>query len=184
MSDIPTLETERLILRAPSDEDALVYEEFFMDGEASKFYGGPLSQQAAHEKLFRDQKHWRLRGYGKWALERKDTGDVVGGCGIVWPEGWPRSELTWWIGGASRRMGFAKEASLAAIEFGYSELKWEFVQTHMKDDNLAAKALALALGGEKIAREDFPDGFTRNIYKLPRPINERSFIEHNLGNHI
>lgn len=169
MLDIPTLETARLILRAPTDDDVPAYEKFYMDGEASKFYGGPLSQNAARNKLARDLEHWRLRGYGKWVLERKDTGDVVGGCGIVWPEGWPRSELTWWIGISSRRMGFAKEASLAAIEFGYAVLKWDFVQTHMKDDNVSAKALTLALGGEKIARETFPDGLTRNIYKLPRP---------------
>lgn len=169
MPDIPIIETERLILRAPLDSDAAAYEAFFMDGEASAFYGGPLSRSASRQKLTRDQKHWHMRGYGKWALQRKDTGEIAGCCGIVWPEGWPRSELTWWIGTSSRRMGFAKEASLAAIEYGYAVLKWEFVETHMKDDNLAAKALTLALGGEKKAREDFPDGFTRDIYKLPRP---------------
>lgn len=170
MSDIPTLETKRLILRTPFDNDASAYEAFYMDGEASKFSGGPLSQSASRKKLARDLEHWKLRGHGRWTLQRKDSDEVVGSCGIVWPEGWPRSELTWWIGASSRRMGFAKEASLAAIEFGYAVLGWDLVETHMKDANLAAKALVLALGGEKIAREKFPDGLTRDIYRLPRSI--------------
>ncbi|KAB7615853.1 GNAT family N-acetyltransferase [Amylibacter sp. SFDW26] len=169
MAQIPELETNRLILRAPTDSDAQVYEEFYADGEASKFYGGPLSTSASWDKIARDLGHWHLRGYGQWTLQRKDTGEIIGSCGMVWPTGWPRSELTWWIGLSARRMGFAKEASHAAIKFGYDTLNWELVETHMKDENLAAKALVLALNGEKIAREEFPDGVTRDVYKLPKP---------------
>ncbi len=40
----------------------------------------------------------------------------------------------------------------------------------MNDTNLAAKALVLSLGGEVFTRETFPDGLTRDVYKLPRAI--------------
>lgn len=111
-----------------------------------------------------------MRGYGPWIIEKKDDGKVVGGYGIVWPSGWPRSELTWWIASSARRMGFAKEASKAAIRFGYDRLKWDLVQTHIKDENIAAKSLILSLGGILIGNEVFPDRVARNIYELPRPI--------------
>ncbi len=166
---IPTLETERLILREPRDEDASAYAAFYADAQASAFYGGPLLAHEAWGMLARDIGHWSLRGYGMWVVERRDTGDVIGGCGLMWPTGWPRSELTWWILPDARRQGFAKEASLAAIAFGYDTLGWDLVQTHMKDDNAAARALALSLGGEAITREAFPDGVSRDIYALPRP---------------
>ncbi|GFE63104.1 hypothetical protein KIN_01780 [Litoreibacter roseus] len=93
---------------------------------------------------------------------------MVGSCGFAWPDGWPRSELTWWIAASERRRGFAKEASLAAIKFGYDVLDWDLVQTHMKDENVAARSLVRSLGGKVIGRDKFPDGIERDIYRLPR----------------
>lgn len=169
MQKIPTLHTDRLVLRAPEDNDRDAYAEFYADGEASRFYGGPKPVNAAWNRLARDLGHWYLRGYGPWTLESKVDGRIVGGCGLVWPSGWPRSELTWWIARSARRKGFAKEASKAAIRFGYDVLGWDLVQTHMNDENLAAKALVKSLGGVSIGREKFPDDLTRNVYELPRP---------------
>jgi len=169
MQKIPSLNTDRLLLRAPEDRDVDAYAEFYADAEASHFYGGPKTVNEAWNRLARDLGHWHLRGYGTWTLESKADGRIVGGCGLLWPGGWPRSELTWWIASSARRMGFAKEASKAVIRYGYDTLGWDLVQTHMNDKNTAAKALVLSLGGVPIAREQFPDGLTRDVYRLPRP---------------
>ena len=167
--DIPTLHTARLTLRAPGPDDFALYRDFYADAEASDFYGGPLTPPLAWRKLAYDIGHWSLRGFGMWTLVERDTGTAVGGCGIVWPEGWPRHELTWWIAPAARRRGYALEASRAAIEWACGALGWSGVETHMDDENHAARALAERLGGTVIGRERFPDGLRRNIYFLPRP---------------
>ena len=65
--------------------------------------------------------------------------------------------------------GFATEASRAAIAFGYGELGWDLVETHMTDENQAARRLVARLGGTVIARERFPDGIDRDVFSLPRP---------------
>ena len=104
-----------------------------------------------------------------WSLYEKSTGDMIGGCGLVWPEAYPRSELTWWIIPSARRKGFALEASKAATQFAYDVLRWDMVETHMNDDNHAARKLVLKLGGEIIVRTDFPDGIARTVYRIPRP---------------
>ena len=59
------------------------------------------------------------------------------------------------------------EASRAAIRFGYETLHWPLVETHMHDANSAARELVLKLGGSVLARETFPDGFTRDVFALP-----------------
>ncbi len=166
---VPTVETDRLILRAPTGADFPVYRDFFADAEASRFYGGPIGPDRAWRVLASDLGHWELRGYGRWALEEKSSGQMVGSCGLWWPEGYPRSELTWWIVPAARRNGYALEASRAAIAFGYDVLGWDVVETHMNDDNLAARRLAEKLGGERMVRERFPDGLERDVFALPRP---------------
>ena len=164
---IPTIETERLVLRAPDADDYPVYRDFFADVEASRAYGGPMAAGGAWRVLATDLGHWALRGYGRWAVEVRDTGAMIGGCGLWWPEGSPRSELTWWIVPAARRDGYALEASRAAVRFGYRTLGWALVETHMNDDNAAARGLAVVLGGTVIARERFPDGLERDVYALP-----------------
>lgn len=166
---IPEINTDRLLLRAPQAEDFSTYRDFYADAESSAAYGGPLPPHLAWRKLAADLGNWSLRGYGMWSLECRENAAMVGGCGIVWPEGWPRSELTWWIIPSARRTGFALEASRAVITFAYDVLGWDVVETHMDDDNEPAHNLARKLNGVVIARERFPDGPERDIYALPNP---------------
>ena len=164
--DIPTLCTDRLILRAPAASDFEAYRDFYADCAASAYYGGPLPAAAAWRKLAYDVGHWALRGFGMWSVVEKVSGTTIGGCGIVRPEGWPRHELTWWIARSARRNGYAEEASRAAIGWAHDSLGWTEVETHMDDRNQAARRLAEKLGGVIIAREMFPDGLERNIYAM------------------
>lgn len=163
----PEIETERLLLRGQKPEDYRVYREFFADAEASRSYGGPMGADGAWRVLAMDLGHWQLRGYGRWSVVVKSTGEMIGGCGLWWPQGYPRSELTWWTIPAQRRHGYALEASKAAVRFGYDTLRWSLVETHMNDENEPARRLVENLGGKVIARELFPDGLMRNIYALP-----------------
>lgn len=169
MIKIPIIETERLILRAACEDDFSPYRDFYADAEASAFYGGPLDAGAAWRKFAADLGHWQLHGYGMWTLEVKSARQMVGGCGIVLPYGWPHRELTWWIAPAGRRKGLAFEASNAVLLHAYDEWRWDRVLTYMDDENDPARRLALKLGGKVIERTDFPDGRQRDIYILPRP---------------
>lgn len=164
----PEITTERLVLRCPVSEDFPVYERFYADASASAAYGGPLTAGQAWRKLALDIGHWQLRGFGMWSIVVRTSNEMVGGCGLFWPAGWPRSELTWWITPAARRNGYAIEASRAAIQFGYECLVWPVVETHINDENVSARQLALKLGGKVFAREKFPDGLERDIFAFPR----------------
>ncbi|MEM5581548.1 GNAT family N-acetyltransferase [Roseibium sp. AS2] len=163
------LETRRFLLRLPEARDFSVYRAFYGDGEASRFYGGPLRADQAWRVLAGHLGHWQLRGYGVWAIAPKGGADIIGGCGFVWPEGWPRRELTWWLMPAARGTGAAVEVSQAAIRHAYECFGWSKVETHMNDENLAARGLVRKLGGEPIAREHFPDGLERTVYGFPGP---------------
>ena len=167
--NIPALQTGRLTLRAPAPEDFPIYRDFYADADASVLYGGPLSPELARAKLERDLAHWQRHGHGMWSVVVRDSGAMVGGCGLVWPKDWPRRELTWWIIPSARRNGYALEASREVIRWGYDVLGWDLVKTHMNDSNDAARSLAERLGGSVIARETFPDGLDRNVYALPYP---------------
>ncbi|MES0883239.1 GNAT family N-acetyltransferase [Roseibium sp. SCP14] len=163
-----SLTTERYTLQPPQTRDFALYKGFYADGEASRFYGGPLREDQAWRVLAGHLGHWQLRGYGMWVIRDKISNEALGGCGFVWPQGWPRRELTWWLLPEARGKGVAVEVSRTAIRHAYEEYGWPLVETHMNDDNAAARGLVQKLGGRQIAREKFPDGLVRSVYELPR----------------
>lgn len=170
----PVLQTERLILRMPAAKDFPSYRAFYDAASGDSVnYGGPGTEKEAWNKFAADLGHWALRGYGMFTIERRQDGVVLGGCGLYWPEGWPNHELTWWLLGEARGGGYASEASRAVIEWAYDTLGWPCVETHMRDENTAARRLAERLGGIVDRRETFPDGHTRDVFVLPRHNEER-----------
>jgi ribosomal-protein-alanine N-acetyltransferase len=165
---IPTLHTERLLLIPPSKDCEALYDRFYTDADASGAYGGPLTSAGAWSRLAADLGAWYLQGFGVWAIQRREQGDLVGVCGFWQGKGWP-CELTWWILPQARGLGLAHEASLAAITHAYQEFGWPAVETYMNDSNAPARALAQKLGGQNMGRRQFPDGLARDVFRLPAP---------------
>ena len=165
---IATLETPRLRLIPLTTGCADAYERFYTDEQASKAYGGPISAAAAWTRLCADLGAWHLLGFGVWAVQRRVEGDVVGTCGFWQGKGWPR-ELTWWLLPQARGLGLAKEASIATVAHAYRVFGWPEVQTYMNDGNVTARRPVLSLGGVRVARQAFPDGLDRDVFRIPMP---------------
>ena len=60
MIEIPTLETERLILRTLKFEDLEAMEVFFADPVRIKFLGGPIKRGDVCMALLRTAGHWQI----------------------------------------------------------------------------------------------------------------------------
>lgn len=168
LDTIPALFTPRLELCALSADIFPLYKAFYTDADASRFYGGPITEAAAWSRLSSDLGSWLLQGFGVWAIRRREDQRYLGVCGFWQGLGWPR-ELTWWLSLEARGCGYAVEASKAVLKHAYQVWHWPEVQTYMDDDNLAAQALVKRLGGLAIERKQFVDGLTRQIYHLPLP---------------
>jgi len=164
---IPTLTTERLTLRAPKASDLGLYMDFYAasDVVVGTYRGGRTADEV-QAILTQDIAHWQ-KGFGMWLLALAD-GVVVGGVGLVYADDWQTHELTWWLMPVHRGMGYASEASRAAIDYGYDVLKWPQVETFMRDQNAPSRKLALRLGGKIVRRDVFPDGIARDVFALPR----------------
>ena len=163
---VPTLSTGRLILRGPEGADFALYRDFYAQATGPGGYGGPRRPDEAFRRLAMDIGHWSLRGFGRWVMVRAEDGAAIGGCGLVHPLGWPSHELTWWLLPEARGQGYATEASRAVIDHALRALRWPVVETHMRDENDAARRLAERLGGRIVRRETFPDGVARDVFAL------------------
>ncbi|MFV2033851.1 MAG: GNAT family N-acetyltransferase [Halocynthiibacter sp.] len=145
MLTIPTLETERLTLRAPTVADFPAYAEFFAS-ERSKFVGGPVPASQSWRMLACEIGHWGLLGYGRWAVVDKATGNLCGVVGMWNPHGWPEAEIGWDLMAGFEGKGYATEAALAARDYAYTALGWNTAISLVDPDNYASRAVARRMG--------------------------------------
>ena len=163
---IPTLETERLILRAPAEKD-FEAEAAFYESDASQFVGGPMRPDQTWRALSCVIGHWALRGYGFWALESKDTGEFLGRVGLWNPNAWPEPEIGWMLLENVQGKGYATEAALAARDYAYGTLGWTTAISLIDPNNAPSQAVATRLGATYETTYEHPQFGTMYIWRHP-----------------
>ncbi|MEM7525567.1 MAG: GNAT family N-acetyltransferase [Pseudomonadota bacterium] len=142
---IPTLETERLTLRALNLKDIDAMAAFYAS-DRSKFVGGPMRLDQTWRVMATELGHWAMLGFGRWALEEKATGQFAGVSGLWEPEGFPELELGWDLMNGFEGRGFATEAGRAARDYAYGEMGAKTVISLIAPGNAGSKAVAGRLG--------------------------------------
>ena len=149
LTEIPTLLTERLRLRAWRPEDLPAFAAYYASAR-SRFTGGPLDANRAWRKLAYLMGHWRLLGHGGWALEERSAdgspGRVIGTCGIFHPAGKPEPELGWLAYEDGEGRGLMAEAARAVLADARDRLGLKRVVSYIAPANERSRALAVRLG--------------------------------------
>ncbi len=168
--DIPTLETERLILRAFRADDIDACTAMVENTEVSQFLsvgGEPMTRLDAWRSIATTLGHWQLRGFGQWAAEEKETGTFVGRLGLYYPETWPGREVGYALAREHWGKGYATEGCAAARDYAFEVLNWDEIISIISPDNTKSIAVAERLG--ETYREDWQlKGKTLRIYALTR----------------
>jgi RimJ/RimL family protein N-acetyltransferase len=148
---LPVIETERLVLRAPSTVDYPLWLRIFTE-PGCEFIHGPVTPERAWYDFCGYVACWLLHGHGPFVLRRRsgDGGDDAGddsGLGFVflgyeWDDEEP--ELGWFLAREARGQGYAREAVAAVRDWGLG-LMPEFVSC-VDPSNAPSTALARRLG--------------------------------------
>ncbi|MCF2871052.1 GNAT family N-acetyltransferase [Octadecabacter sp. G9-8] len=152
---IPTLQTERLILRGPRMSDMQTYVDYKMS-ERSKFTGGPIDREKAAFQFASLAGLWALRGYGLFMAALKDTPDtVIGGFGIFHPlVDQEEPEFGWTVYDATLEgKGYVTEAMRTVIPWAWDVMGVETAQSHIDEGNDPSVAVARALGATFDAKQ-------------------------------
>lgn len=145
MTQIPTLQTARLTLRAPHADDFDALAAFYASDRA-KYVGGPATPEQTWRMLACELGHWPLRGYGRWAIEETATGRFAGIVGPWNPHGWPEPELGWDLMNGFEGKGYATEAALASLIYAYDTLGWATAISLVAPPNDGSRNVAKRLG--------------------------------------
>ena len=92
MTEIVSLETERLTLRMLRESDFEAYAEICADPEVMRYIGSGQTggYDDAVVQIERMRLAWEVDGFGRFVVERKDDGSAIGRVGVLaWdPRDW------------------------------------------------------------------------------------------------
>ena len=139
---LKTIETERLILRPYTEDDAPAFFALNSDPQVMRYVPDDLmvSVDQARETL---RSHpivdYRERGFGRWACVLKTTGEHIGFCGLKYLSEIDDVDLGFRFIPSQWGKGFATEAALASIRYGFDELKLDHIVGLAELENRASK---------------------------------------------
>lgn len=141
VAPIPRIETERLVLRAPSLNDWPFLEPIWTSDRA-KHIGGPFSAKEGFEDFAMTVSSWLLRGFGSLTIEAKDDGAVLG-LVLLGHEWWDlEPELGWLLTAKAEGKGIATEAATALRELGVELFGDGGFVSYVASENLKSIAVA------------------------------------------
>ncbi|HPF37166.1 MAG TPA: GNAT family N-acetyltransferase [Phycisphaerae bacterium] len=117
-------ETTRLILRAMTIDDAAAFYALNSHPDVMRLTGEPplASVEAAREAIA-TYPDFDTVGYGRWGCVLKETGAMIGFCGLKYLADLEEVDLGYRLLPEYWGRGLATEASLASVAFGFDTLK-------------------------------------------------------------
>ncbi len=171
LTNIPTLETERLILRAPGMQDWEAWLAFCLDDRSRFVRADDIDEGKAWRAFCHVAGMWALRGYGSFVITAKGADTALGLTGPWHPIDWPERELGWTIwSAAAEGQGYAYEAARAARDYAFGTLGWTTAVSYIDPENTRSIALAERLGAvrDPSAKVPHPEDPCL-VYRHPAP---------------
>ena len=164
------LETERLLLRTFKNDDWHGMHAIYSDEECIRYtIQRTLSEGESWRMMAALIGHWQLRNYGPYAIQEKQSGQIIGTTGLWYPNDWPEPEIKWAISRNFWGKGFASEAARAVLNMIPNHMAEFCPISLILSENQASRNLAQALGATLESETTFrnqPAVIYR--HKLPR----------------
>lgn len=148
------LETKRLILRELTQADFLSLCKMLQDDDVMYAYEGAFSNEEAQGWLDQQMERYREYGFGLWAAVLKETGIMIGQCGLTMQDYNGRKVLE--IGYLFQKdywhRGYATEAAAACKKYAFRQLNAGEVYSIIRDTNLPSQNVAKRNGMSCIGR--------------------------------
>jgi len=141
LKDLPTLETERLILRkmAPSDAEAVFA--YASDPEVTRYVIWETHRSIEDSRAFLELESSKRESGGEpeWGIVYKGDHRFIGTCGIVsWDPDHARAELGYVLSRDYWGRGLMAEAVRAVISFGFQRMNLNRIEARCTAENAAS----------------------------------------------
>lgn len=167
------IETKRLILREMTENDLPALRKILQDKEVMYAYEHAFSEEEVIKWFENQLRRYREDGFGLWAAVLKDSGEMIGQCGITYqdlgnervPETGYLFQKKFW------HSGYAAEAAQACNRYAFAVLGMAEIYSIIRDNNLPSRKVAERNGMEicgSITKHYYGIDMPHVVYRLKR----------------
>lgn len=151
------IETKRLLLREMTDDDFHALYKVLSNSGTMQHYPYLFDEDRVKGWIERNIQRYRVLGFGLWAVCLKQTGEVIGDCGLTMQliNGEIKPEIGYHIRTDKQRQGYAKEAAIAVRDWTFNNTPFNIVYSFMKYTNEASAKTAMSYGCKQV--DEFAD---------------------------
>ena len=155
----PELETNRLKLRRWKKDDLDPFAAINADPTVMKHMPSALTSRETALWMAWIEVGFEEFGFGLWAVEHGANGDFIGFTGIQVPKleahFTPAVEVGWRLGKEHWGNGYATEAAVAALGFGFSDARLDEIVSFTVPANIRSITVMERLGMTRDPADDF-----------------------------
>ena len=182
MMSPPTIHTLRLHLRLWRDEDLPDFAALNADPRVMEFLSQPLDRAESDARAARIRDHFARRGFGLWAVEVPRVADFIGFGGLSVPEFeahfTPCVEVGWRLAHEYWGRGYATEAALAALDFGFRRLALDEIVSFTVPANRRSRGVMERIGLTRTPADEFDHPALPEGHPLRRHVLYRAIRRH------
>jgi RimJ/RimL family protein N-acetyltransferase len=127
---LPEIETARLQLRIYRADDLEARFALLNNPLVTRYLAFPKgwtppTRERVREGLKKQVERWQRLGFGEWAMTLKESGELLGYCGLQHIPDESEVEVFYGLAPQHWGHGYATEGARACLRFGFEELKLE-----------------------------------------------------------
>jgi [ribosomal protein S5]-alanine N-acetyltransferase len=160
-------ETERLLFREFTIEDAQLVYELNRDPAVTEFTGDPIHsvEQAATVLETRILPQYALYNHGRWATHLKHDLQFIGWCGLKYRPELNEIDLGYRFIQGYWGKGYATEAAWATLQYGFQQLDLQRIVGRAMPENTGSVKVLEKCGMHYIG-DEMADGHMARTYEL------------------
>ncbi|WP_100813118.1 GNAT family N-acetyltransferase [Microbacterium lacus] len=142
------LETPRLTLRELTDEDVAALHRALGDPVVMSAYEHGFELDETRAWVRRQRERYSTDGFGLWGVVLRETGELIGDCGITTQQIEDDSviEVGYHLARDHWHQGYAVEAARNCVNWAFATLDVDAVYAKVRDTNLPSMNVAIRLG--------------------------------------
>ena len=164
------IETERLFLREMKENDFDALYEVLAVSDIMRHYPYTFDESRVRNWIQRNIERYRIFGFGLWAVCLKETGEMIGDCGLTMQffNGEIKPEIGYHIRTDKQRNGYAKEAAIAVRDWTFNNTPFQIIYSYMKYTNEPSVKTAISYGCKQVGEYKDDENEITKVFAISR----------------
>lgn len=140
------------------------------DSDIMQHYPYTFDETRVRGWITKNIERYKTFGFGLWAVCLKDTGEMIGDCGLTMQmiSGQIKPEIGYHIRKDMQRKGYAKEAASAVRDWTFENTPFNEIYSYMKYTNVPSCKAAISWGCRQVDEYEDEDNEITKVFAITR----------------